>query len=312
MKSLAAQVEHIATASGAVVGFGFLHMESGKRLVINEGQPFPMASTYKIAMATTLLGLVDDGVLDLGQLIAIDRDELSPGGGLLKAHVYHQGLALSVHNLISLAMTVSDNTATDKMLELAGGAAAVTASLRAAGIAGMRVDRSTKRLITDAYGVTGQMPGGQWSYRFLQEHEETVFNKDPADEIADAYLADLQDTTTPEAMIGLLQALYQEQLLSVASTRTLLDIMESCESGEGRLRGMLPPGVPLLHKTGTIPRVCINDAGILKLPGGGAVIVAVFVKAGAAKEYIGDEESERVIAQIARAAYDFALFACDG
>ena len=312
MRQLAEQVERIAEASGAIVGFGFLHLQSGQLLVHNGGQPFPMASTYKIAMATKLLQLVDEGTSALDEMIAIDRDELSPGGGLLKAHVYHPGLALSVHNLISLAMTVSDNTSTDKMLELAGGPAAVTRVLEAVGIEGMRIDRSTKRLITDAFGVTDRLPDGRWSYRFLQEHEEPVFNVDPPEEVADEYLMDPQDTTTPEAMVTLLEKLFRGELLSAGSTRVLLDIMERCDSGQSRLRGMLPPGVAVLHKTGTIPRVCVNDAGILKLPSGEGAIAAVFVKATRSRDFIGVEESERVIAQLGRAAYDFASFACDG
>ena len=310
VEPLAREVERIATDSGAVVGFGFLHLESGRRLILNEGERFPMASTYKIAMACRLLRLVEEGAYTLGQMVDIDQDELSPGGGLVKAHIYHPGLSLSVHNLINLAMTVSDNTSTDKMLELAGGPQEVTGFLRATGIEGMRIDRSTKLLITDAYGVTDDMPDGQWSYRFLQEHEEEVFKKAPPDAPADAYRTDPRDTTTPEAMVRLLERLVRGELLSAEGTRALLEIMERCESGEHRLRGLLPPGVAVTHKTGTIPRVCINDAGILALPDGGGAIVAVFVKALSAADYIGDAESERVIAQIARSTYDYAVFAC--
>ena len=310
VEALAREVERIATDSGAVVGFGFLHLESGRRLILNRGQRFPMASTYKIAMAAGLLALVDEGASALDRMVGIDQDELSPGGGIVKAHIYHPGLSLSVHNLINLAMTVSDNTSADKMLELAGGPAAVTDFLRTAGIEGMRVDRSTKLLITDAYGVTDRMPQGQWSYPFLQEHEESVFEQAPPDASADAHLTDPRDTTTPEAMVRLLERLFRGELLGAAGTRVLLEIMERCETGEQRLRGLLPPGVAVTHKTGTIPRVCINDAGILSLPDGGHAVVAVFVKAVSAADYIGEAASERVIAQIARSAYDFCVFGC--
>ena len=312
LERLGQQIEGIAAASGAIVGFGFQRLGTEERLILGEGQPFPMASTYKIAMAVKLLQQVDAGEIALSDMIPIDRDELSPGGGLVKAHIYHPGLALSVHNVIGLAMTVSDNTSTDKMLELAGGPDAVTANLRAAGIDGMRIDRSTKTLITDAFGVTDKVPDGRWSYRFLLENEEPVFKVDPPEAAAEAFLADERDTSTPEAMVCLLRKLSDGELLAPESTRVLLDIMERCDSGQARLKGMLPPGVPVLHKTGTIPTVCINDGGIIRLPDGGGAIIAVFVMATAARHFIGYEAADRVIAQCARAAYDFALFATGG
>ena len=307
---LAEEVTRIADPSDAVVGFGFLHPQSGQRLILNQGQAFPMASTYKIAMAARLLSLVDDGAIELGEMIAIDQDEVSPGSGMIRAHLHHPGLAMSVHNLINLAMTVSDNTATDKMLELAGGQGAVNEFLRSKGIHGMRIDRPTKLLLTDAFGVTDRLPDRGWSFAFLSENQESVFEKGPDDEPADRFLTDPRDTSTPEAMVDLLQRLLGGELVSASSTRVLLDIMERCASGQDRLRGLLPPGTTVAHKTGTIPRACVNDAGIIPLPGDGHAIVSVFVKAISARDFIGASESAQVIAQIARSAYDFAMFGC--
>ena len=257
MDKLADEVGRIADASGAVVGCRFLHVESGQRLLLNEGLGFPMASAYKIAIAARLLSLVDEGMARLDELVAIDQDDLSPGSGLIRAHIHYPGLSLSVHNVINLAMTVSDNTATDMMLELAGGPEAVNEFLRKKAVHGMRIDRSTKLLLTDAYGVTGRLAGA---------------------------------------------------LLSPIGTKLLLDIMEKCSCGKDRLSGLLPPGTTVAHKTGTIPRACANDVGIITLPEGGHAIAAVFVRATSVREFIGARESARVIAQIARSAYDFALF----
>jgi beta-lactamase class A len=306
---LAQEVTRIGDASGAVVGFGFFHPQSGQRLCLNQGQGFPMASTYKIAMAARLLSLVDDSAIQLGDMIAIDQDEVSPGSGLIRAHLQHPGLAMSVHNLINLAMTVSDNTATDKMLELAGGQEAVNEFLQTNGIQGMRIDRPTKLLLTDAFGVTDRVPGGQWSYEFLRENQESVFEKGPDDEPVNRFLIDPRDTSTPEAMVDLLSNLLGGELVSASSTKVLLDIMEQCSSGQDRLPGLLPPDTTVAHKTGTIPRACANDAGIITLPDGGHAIVAVFVKATSASDFIGASESAQVIAQIARSAYDYAVFA---
>jgi beta-lactamase class A len=80
-------------------------------------------------------------------------------------------------------------------------------------------------------------------------------------------------------------------------------------NGTMRLKGLLPPATPVAHETGTIegpigigprqPRV-VNDVGIIELPGGAHVAIAVFI-AGSPR---GAEAQARVIAKIARKVYD--------
>jgi beta-lactamase class A len=67
---------------------------------------------------------------------------------------------------------------------------------------------------------------------------------------------------------------------------------------------MLPDGIVVRHKTGTIGG-STNDVGIIELPGGaGAVVTVVFVKEATADS----EEREEAIAQIARSVYDYYLY----
>ena len=302
------ELKHISALSSGRVGVGFLHFETGARVALGAHESFPMASTYKVAIAARLLQRSDAGEFGLDQMINIDQNDLSPGGGLVRAHIYHPGLALSIHNLLALMLTVSDNTSSDMVLQLAGGAAAVTDFLRAAGIEGMRVDRSTKGLITDAYGATALMPDNQWSFQFLQEHRAALSNDPPA-AAAEVFLADPRDTSTPAAMLDLLARIYRRELLSAASTRVLLDIMESCESGAARIKGLLPAGTVVAHKTGTIPRISTNDMGIVTLPdGAGHVAISIVVKSPGKGDFTQREDAERTIAHLARAVYDFALF----
>jgi beta-lactamase class A len=83
-----------------------------------------------------------------------------------------------------------------------------------------------------------------------------------------------------------------------------LDIMRRCRTGEARLRGLLPEGTEIAHKTGTIGGTA-NDVGIITLPdNAGHVVIAAFVKSSQ-KEV---PARERAIAEIARAVHDFFLF----
>jgi beta-lactamase class A len=80
--------------------------------------------------------------------------------------------------------------------------------------------------------------------------------------------------------------------------------MYRCRTGEARLRGLLPGGTEIAHKTGTIGGSA-NDVGIITLPdNAGHVAIAAFVKSSDKAV----PARERAIAEIARAVHDFFLF----
>ncbi|MFP6590823.1 MAG: serine hydrolase, partial [Candidatus Latescibacterota bacterium] len=146
-------------------------------------------------------------------------------------------------------------------------------------------------------------------YQFLQEHNE-VFTERPPVDASEAFAADVRDTSTPEAMVQLLEAILHSELLSEQSSALLVDIMRRCETGESRLRGRLPEATVLAHKTGTIPGVAVNDVGIVTLPGDqGQVVLSVFVTSRGNGDFIAGSDAEIAISNVARAVYDFALFA---
>ena len=76
--------------------------------------------------------------------------------------------------------------------------------------------------------------------------------------------------------------------------------MERCRTGAGRLQGLLPEGTVVAHKTGTVGGT-LNDVGIVTLPDGRRVVVAVFITRSSAPYDV----RERVIAEIARSVCDY-------
>ncbi len=294
------EIARLAEIAGGVVGVAALHLESGRRVSLNGGERFPMASTYKVPIAVQVLSKVDRGELALDQMIQIEPTDLSPGSGTLSDLFNKPGVALSVRNLLELMLLISDNTATDVLLRLAGGAEAVTARMRELGIEGLRVDRSTKQVIADWMGIAAS---GPWSLERFRELARAVLPED-RQAAAKRFDADPRDTATPEAMVTLLEQIYRGQALKRETTELLLDIMRRCRTGEARLKGLLPPGTEVAHKTGTIGGTT-NDVGILTLPAdAGHVAIAVFVKSSE-KDV---PTRERAIAEIARAVHDFFLF----
>lgn len=298
--ALDAEVARLAKGSGGVVGIAAWRLDgTGPKLLLNADQTFPMASTFKVAVAARILERVDKGELTLGQMIEVQPKHFVPSEVIADRFI-HPGVALSVHNLLELMITQSDNTATDVLTEAAGGPAVVTDWLRRQGVQGQRIDRDTNLLLRDFYGVS---PEGTFMERFeaLAKTDSDLLGKSSRPD--PKFDEDPRDTSTPNAMADMLTRIFTGKALSPASTKVLTDIMLRCRTGADRLSGQLPPGTPVAHKTGTIGGT-INDVGVITLPDGGKLVIAAFVK----KSALPYAARERAIAEIARAAYDYFLF----
>lgn len=304
LRRLESEIGRLSTISGGKVGVGIVHLETGRELFVNGAEPFPMASTFKVPVAVELLTRVQAGTVRLDSMITVRPSDLHPGSGTLSGLFNDPGVSLSVHNLLELMLLISDNSATDMVLKVAGGGPAVNARLAALGITGISVDRPTIQLIADIAGVRDLGPETAWSPAAFDSLRRLVT---PAQRMAarSAFYQDTRDTATPEGMARLLAKIARGEALRPERTAQLLDIMLRCETGAARLKGLLPPAVPVRHKTGSLGIGVANDVGIIDLPeGAGRLVVAVFVKAA-----VGDVAAqERAIAQIARAAYDYFTF----
>jgi beta-lactamase class A len=303
LASLERELARLARVTDGTVGVTAIHLETGRKVMLNNGERYPMASTFKVPIAVQLLTLVDAGKLRLDQMIEIKPGDLHPGSGTLSDLFAQPGLALSVRNLLELMLLISDNSATDVCLRLAGGAEAVTARMRALGIDGINVNRSTRQLIGDWLGIANLPAESEHTVAGFRTLAEAVSPE--ARRAADQkFIADPRDTSTPESMVRLLERIYKKDCLKTDSAALLYDIMRRCRTGDARLKGLLPRDTEVAHKTGTIGGSA-NDVGIMTLPdNAGHVAIAVFVK-GSAKEVA---DRERAIAEIARAAHDFFLF----
>lgn len=78
----------------------------GPRILVKSGEAFPMASTFKIAVADAVFAAVDAGRRKLDQMIAIDPARYVPSD-VIADHFIHPGVSLSVHNLLELMITHS-------------------------------------------------------------------------------------------------------------------------------------------------------------------------------------------------------------
>jgi beta-lactamase class A len=298
--ALDAELARLAKPADGIVGIAAWRLGGhGPRVLVNADQAFPMASTFKVAVAGTILSKVDRGELSLDQLVPVPHAMMVESEGLAETFHY-EGVNASVRNLLELMLTVSDNTATDVLTKLAGGPAAVTAWVRGQGIEGLRVDRDTAGLLRDFFHIgPGPFPEALEAARKANPKLDDIGDKPNP-----AFDNDPRDTATPLAMGALLERIFTGKALSPASTKLLTAIMGRNTTGKARIRGRLPEGTVVAEKTGTIGG-SLNNVGVVTLPGdSGQLIVAVFIKKSA-KPF---EDRERAIADIARALYDYYLF----
>ena len=308
---LARTLRRIAARATGLAGITVLHVESGERVSVRGGERFPMASVYKLPIAIALLARVDDGTVELQLPVPVTLADLRPGYSPLAGEIAARHAAgressvLPLEELLARAVSGSDNTASDLVLRAAGGPSAVTARLLALGLTDVRVDRPESRLVLDYFGVTDAPPPAAWRLADVERRLEAVL---PARRrvAARRFLHDERDTATPDGMATLLARLQRGELLSPASTAALLRLTTATTTGPGRIRGLLPAGTPVAHKTGTtgttIGRTAaVNDVGIVTLPDGTHLVIAAFVR-----DVTGEiPGAEATIAQLARAAFDY-------
>ncbi|CAN5471195.1 class A beta-lactamase [soil metagenome] len=298
---LRTEFARFAAMTDGSVGVAVRRIGGKDTVMLNGNTLFPMASTYKVAVAGTILALVDKGQLTLDTMLGVDPRLLVPSDGIADM-LPHPGVALSVHNLLELMLTRSDNSATDVLVRQVGGPQAVTVWLRSVGIKDQRVDDNTAQLL---YRAMGLEPGPDTFSRNVDaalESDVSLRERDVRDLPNLAFAADPRDTSTPEAMIDLLEKIAQGRALKPASTHTLIDIMARCKTGEHRLKALLPPGTPIAHKTGSLNGLG-NDVGLVTLPDGSSFVIAVFVM----KDTKGKAVRDRIMAEAARAAHDYFL-----
>lgn len=240
----------------------------------------PQLQSLENQLAWLMSGKSSDvgiAALDLatGELVSVRGDEAFPMASTMKiavaanylAQVEHGRRSLddiiagrSARKLMEAMMIHSDNQATDLLLRDLGGPQTLQSWLDQQNIAGLRIDRNIADLLR--------------SKRDLR---------------------DVRDSSTPRAMVDLLQRIDSGKLLKPSSKSYLLGLMSRCMTGRNRMRALLPQGTRVEHKTGTLSGLT-TDVGFITLPNGRRLAVAFFARYGT--------DRPRTIAEAARAIYD--------
>jgi beta-lactamase class A len=249
---------------------------TGKRL----GEWFPQQSVSKMWVAMTILDQVDSGRLRLDQPVRIGMNDLAVFHQPIRERVIANGaIEESIASLLEQAITASDNTANDSLLRTAGGPAAVRNFIERKQLGKIRFGPGERLLQSQIAGMSWQQDYSL-GRRFYTARADLPYERRKAS--LDAYLADPIDGAAPDAIAGALSRLARGELLSPASTRLLLAMMERTKSGPNRLKSGVPAGWRFGHKTGTGQQLesvstGYNDIGIMTAPDGTRYAVVVMI-----------------------------------
>ncbi len=302
MDQLKMLLEGITRASDGVVGVALKHLESGRELAVNGETFFPMASVFKLPILVEVMAQVGEGKFKLSDAISLQKSDQFPEGSLL-SDLNAPGVTLTVENVINMMMWLSDNTATDLLLNRVT-IPAVNGRLRSYGLDKIIVSRTVKELLLDYFLMDGA------KYKNLSKDElVAVFQKLTAEnprlikEAGEKFSQKMADQATPQAINKLLEKIFKKEILDPPACDFILNTMLGCQTGLKRIRGLLPAGTAVAHKTGTVGGT-INDCGIIYLPGGaGHVALSVLSKE------TDPDHTEDTIALIAKTVFDFFCFA---
>lgn len=255
------------------VGLYFEDLQDGEKITINAERVFPAASTIKIPLISLLLKKISKGVVGLDDVVSIDKNNRVAGTGIIKE--LNKNFKPTILDLATLSIVVSDNVATNQIIDLVGGPLEVTEFCYENGLLDTKLQR--KMLDIEA----------------MKEGRDNI--------------------TTAKDMGKLLGKLVRHEFVSEDLSKALIDIMKS-QQYRHKLPALLPavesydpsvcndeilPGTVLIaNKTGSLWKVQ-NDVGIFILPGNKTYVISMFTN-----KLSEDSEGIRTISEVSKAIYD--------
>ncbi|MBP1691164.1 MAG: class beta-lactamase, partial [Bacteroidetes bacterium] len=269
--SLRQRILRIIESRNANVGVAIQGSGPADSLFINGDRHCPMQSVFKFHLALAVLRRVDEGTLTLDQKIHVTAKDLLPRTWSPLRERYPKGnVDLSLGEILRATVSESDNNGCDILFRLIGGPAAVDSCMHHLGIQDVAIVANEE-----------EMHRG-WDVQY-------------------------RNWTTPRAALGLLGGFRAGRFLSNKSNSLLWRFMVETSTGPKRIKGLLPEGTIVAHKTGSSGAneeglsAATNDIGIIVLPDGRQILIAVFVSDSREP----DETNERIIADVAKAAWEY-------
>lgn len=263
------------------------HIESDVKIDVNGDDPYPMASTFKIPILAKAFKQHAEGILDLEARVPLNNEDKSRGSGILP--FFQSGVKPTVRDLLTLMIIISDNTATDIMVDYVGGAEAIESYMHELGLTDIYFKINCKQLIRSMF------PDGVYD---LPNDKLTLWSSENdilRDGLAFSKKSD-NNISTANAMNELLYMIYSGALFDGESRQTALDILFQ-QQFNIRLSRFFPATTKVAHKTGTIGGIR-NDSGIIYINDSNHVILTLFTEWDEAPYWNKPEEHHQRVFEV--------------
>ena len=269
--NLRSRITEIAKEGKGTVAVSILNLDTRDTLSYNGHAHLPMQSVMKFSIAITVLHEIDKGHFKLDQLIHIDKSDYYDTYSPLRDKHTAGDFDITIRELLSYMVSLSDNVACDVLLKTLGGIDKVNTYIHSIGVSNI------------SFKATEYQMAQAWDVQYTNWAEVT-------------------------GLTHLLDLAFKPSFLSPASHAYLWKIMQETSTGPNQIKGQLPAGTVVYHKTGKSGTnkqgitAATNDIGIITLPNGKHLAIAIFVS----DSPVDQTTRESIISRIARAAYDEA------
>ena len=267
--SLDLSLQKLAAAHKGKVAYSLKHLGTGETIFHNADEVMPTASLIKLPIMAEVYAQVKEGKLKLDDMLALTKEEMVPGSGILTDH-FSPGAQFSLRDTVRLMIVYSDNTATNMVLEKTG-LKAVNDRMGSLAMRETRINAKVYKASTTSIDAERTKKYGLGS-------------------------------TTARETLKLLELLHKGELVSAEASKAMLEHLKKGDDKE-KFPRFLPKGVTVAHKTGSISNAR-TDAGILYFKEGPIALV-VLTNENDDKRFVPDNAGNKICADIAKAVVDY-------
>jgi beta-lactamase class A len=271
---LRAAVERITKSVNATWGIYVKSLETGEELAIGADRQMETMSTIKIPLMIEVFEQVKAGRFKLSDKYTFAAADSQPGTGTIQR--LDPGAVMTVKDLVTMMIIVSDNTATEVLYRMVGGPDAVNTRMAALGL------KETRAM---------NVPS-KWFPALRAASSTEQFYRDGKTPFG---------LSTPREMGQLLEQMERGTLVDKPSSELMLEIMRA-QLYRTRIPRYLT-GYRIPHKTGDFLPYVGDDVGVLEAPGR-TIVISVFT----GNHFGSGEMLENAIGLVAREVGDYFAY----